>query len=351
MRKTILLFGLLISAGCFAQTDVSAYMPGKSADGVTYALPKSVIEIEVNAIKTQYTPGEFCKYADRYLRLTGISDIAETNWKIGNIKVSSVGIPDPDNTYFIKLKDKTVAPFIGLTEAGLIESINVPAGKKAAPAQTAAPVAKKKLNPRDFMTEEILMASSSAKMAELVAKEIYNIRESKNAIVRGQADNMPKDGESLKLMLANLEEQEQAMLQMFTGVTDQEVKTFKLRVTPNGDIDRQVALRFSKKLGVVAGDDLAGAPIYISLTNLKTVALPDEKSKKDNKKIDGIIYNVPGQAQVTVFSNNEKFFEGELPIVQFGNQESLEKGLFNKNSTIQVLFYPETGAIKKVNNE
>lgn len=350
MKKAILLFSLLISAGCFAQTDVSVYMPGKSADGVTYALPKSVIEIEVNAIKTQYTPGEFCKYADRYLRLTGISNIEETSWKIGNIKVSSVGIPDPDNTYFIKLKDKSVAPFIGLTEEGLIESINVPAGKKTVSAQAAPQTAKKKLNPRDFMTEEILMASSSAKMAELVAKEIYNIRESKNAIVRGQADNMPKDGESLKLMLANLEEQEQAMLQMFTGTTDREVKTFKLRVTPNGDIDKQVTLRFSKKLGVVANDDLAGAPIYISLTNLKTVTLPDEKSKKDNRKVDGIIYNVPGQAQVTVFSNNEKFFEGELPIVQFGNQESLEKGLFNKNSTIQVVFYPETGAIKNVSN-
>ncbi len=350
MKKAILLFSLLISAGCFAQTDVSVYMPGKSADGVTYALPKSVIEIEVNAIKTQYTPGEFCKYADRYLRLTGISNIEETSWKIGNIKVSSVGIPDPDNTYFIKLKDKSVAPFIGLTEEGLIESINVPAGKKTVSAQAAPQTAKKKLNPRDFMTEEILMASSSAKMAELVAKEIYNIRESKNAIVRGQADNMPKDGESLKLMLANLEEQEQAMLQMFTGTTDREVKTFKLRVTPNGDIDKQVTLRFSKKLGVVANDDLAGAPIYISLTNLKTVTLPDEKSKKDNRKVDGIIYNVPGQAQVKVFSNNEKFFEGELPIVQFGNQESLEKGLFNKNSTIQVVFYPETGAIKNVSN-
>lgn len=31
------------------------------------------------------------------------------------------------------------------------------------------------------MTEEILIAGSTAKMAELVAKEIYNIRESKTA--------------------------------------------------------------------------------------------------------------------------------------------------------------------------
>ena len=78
--------------------------------------------------------------------------------------------------------------------------------KKTLPAKTIVP-AQKKVNPKDFLTEEILMASSTAKMAELVAKEIYNIRESKNALVRGQADNMPKDGAQLKLMLDNLEEQ------------------------------------------------------------------------------------------------------------------------------------------------
>lgn len=47
------------------------------------------------------------------------------------------------------------------------------------------------------MTEEILIAGSTAKMAELVAKEIYNIRESKNSLTRGQADYMPKDGAAL----------------------------------------------------------------------------------------------------------------------------------------------------------
>lgn len=51
------------------------------------------------------------------------------------------------------------------------------------------------------------MSNSSAKMAELVAKEIYSIRESRNALLRGEADNMPKDGAQLKLMLDNLNQQ------------------------------------------------------------------------------------------------------------------------------------------------
>ena len=70
-----------------------------------------------------------------------------------------------------------------------------------------------------YMTEEMLMTSSKAKLAELVAKEIYNIRESKNLIIRGQNEHMPKDAESLRIILAGLEEQEVALSQLFVGTT------------------------------------------------------------------------------------------------------------------------------------
>lgn len=82
------------------------------------------------------------------------------------------------------------------------------------------------VNPRDFLTEEILMSNSTAKMAELVAKEIYSIRESKNALLRGEADNMPKDGAQLKLMLDNLTLQERAMTEMFAGKVTTEEKIY-----------------------------------------------------------------------------------------------------------------------------
>ena len=90
------------------------------------------------------------------------------------------------------------------------------------------------------------MAGSTAKMAELVAKEIYNIRESKNALVRGQADNMPKDGEQLKIMLANLEEQEAAMTEMFSGTLNKDEKIFNIRLTPDKEMDNEVLSAFRR---------------------------------------------------------------------------------------------------------
>ena len=107
MKKEIILFSLMLSAGCFAQTEVTQYIPGVTSDGITYYLPKTILDVEVNAVNTKYTPGEFGKYAERYLRLTGISDQADDYWEIGSIQVKPVGVPDPDNVYSVKLKDKT----------------------------------------------------------------------------------------------------------------------------------------------------------------------------------------------------------------------------------------------------
>lgn len=348
MKTGLFAFALLLSLSASAQTRVSGYAPGQNEEGVTYFLPQTTLSITVVAEKTVFTPGDFCRYAEKYLRLTGVSAQAYEQWKIKEIKVVPVGTPDKDQAYTIELKDKTVAPLVELTPDGILKAINTHntlaegSGEEPASETPQAPV-----NPRDYMTEEILMAGSTAKMAELTAKEIYNIRESKNSLTRGQADYMPTDGESLKIMLANLNRQETALLQLFEGTTVTETKKFNLTLLPTGNIDKEVLFRFSKRLGVVGANNLAGEPVYVSLENRNTVpmASPEEKAKK---KLEGVVYNVPGKAHVMVFQGKEKYYEGELPFAQFGNREILSKKLFDKKTTTQVMFDPTTGGVLKI---
>lgn len=351
MKKLIIATGLLIATTAYAQTEVLTGVTRGKDYGVVYTLPKTQIELEIKANKIRYTPGEFSKYANRYLRLNNVSTDPEEYWELTSVKVIPIGVPNGDATYFVKLKDKTVAPLMELTENGIIKSINVPYTKSNPPkAPVATPTIPNKVNPRDFLTEEILIASSTAKMAELVAKEIYNIRESKNALLRGQADNTPSDGAQLKIMIDNLNAQEEAMTEMFAGTRDKEEKTFTIRLTPDKELENAVAFRFSKKLGVVGNEDLAGVPYYINLKDLKTVKMPQEDEKK-KKDLDGIAYNVPGQALVTLTDGKKKLYEGEIPVTQFGIIEYLAPVLFNKNSTIKVYFDPNTGGLLKVEKE
>lgn len=349
MRKGSILLSLFISIGCYAQTEVSKYLPGRNNEGVTYFLPKTSIDITVKAEKTTYTPGDFCRYAEKYLRLTGIATVPEEQWVIKSVMITPVGTPDTEKAFTVKLKDKTVAPLVELTEDGIIKAINTnypEIRQNELKEKKKVPI----LNPRDYLTEEILMAGSTAKMAELVAKEIYNIRESKNAITRGQADSMPKDGESLKIMLSSLEEQEQALMQLFTGKTVTESESFTMKVTPTGNIDKETLFRFSKKLGIVPASDLSGSPIYLTLTSQNAIPKPTEE-EKPKKKLDGIVYNVPGKADITISNGIKPLYKGELILSQFGNTEVLTNNLFNKKTTTKVLFDPTTGGLIKIEAE
>lgn len=343
MKKGIIALGLLLaSTAAYAQ---ESYTPGKG-EGIAYFLPKTTLEVRVIATKVTYQPGEFCQYANRYLRLNNITAQPETHWEIKKIEVCSVGVPDSTKAYIMKLKDKDLVSNMELTDNGIIKAINT-----SAPAMEESQYVLEKpqqhQNARKYLTEEILMAGSTAKMAELTAKEIFNIRESKNLILRGQAENMPKDGASLQLVIDNLNQQEQAMTEMFTGITDREDKVFKIRLSPENGLDNAIALRFSKKLGILDSEDLSGEPIYINMTSKTALGTEDEKSKQPK----GVLYNIPGKANVSVTFKGKTVFEDELPVTQLGYTEVLTNSLFDKKVNTRVIFNPNTGAIVKIDKD
>lgn len=343
---------LLAPMATVAQTEVSHYTPGIHAEGVTYFLPATAIDVVIEAEKVTYTPGEFCHYAQKYLRLAGVSDKPDCYWEIKDIQASSVGIVDPAKGYTVKLKDKSVAPLVQLTEEGLLLAINRDDVKHAASEPPAEVPPVRQLNPKDYLGEEILSATSTAKMAELVAKEIYNIRESRNSIVRGQSDNMPTDGEGLKLVLKSLEEQDVALTSLFKGTTVREKKYLTLRLTPGEEqADRQVLFRFSRKLGIVGADDLSGAPVYYDMQRQTPLPQPAEGGTKKTKRPQGVVYNIPGKALFKVYMGDEVFVEQEYAIAQWGNTEVLSSELFNKNATTRVTFDPTTGGVVKIDRE
>lgn len=349
IKKGILLIGLLTAWNVQAQ-DVNHYTPGTMEEGVVYYLPKTQIEIQVTATKVTYTPGELCQYANRYLRLQGISAQPSEHWEINGIKVNTIGVPDAQKAYSIKVKDKMVTSQVELTENGIIKAINTTAPEEEKVSKGKVLPKAKRVDPRNFMTEEILMAGSTNKMAELIAKEIYNIRESKNSLTRGQADYMPQDGAALRIMLNNLEEQERALTEMFSGYTERTEKTYTFYVEPSEEIQNQVVCRFSKKLGVVKEDNLAGEPISLTVKDESTLPPADEEAKA-KKKLDGVIYNIPGKGNVIVKALGKTWFDSELPITQFGETEVLVNSLFNKKVNTRVVFSPVTGGIMKIDKD
>jgi len=95
---------------------------------------------------------------------------------------------------------------------------------------------------------------------------------------------------------------------------------------------------------------LAGEPIYITVTDETTIP-PVSEEAKSKKKIEGVIYNIPGKARVSIESFEKSYYEEELIIAQFGETEVLIDNLFNKKVNTRVVFDPITGGIVKIDKD
>ena len=359
------LFHLFTFSPLAAQTVSSVYQPGVTTEGAVYFLPKTAVTVTVQVEKTTYTPGDFCQYAERFLRIKDVSPTPSVSYRITTIRQDAVAVPDTAKRYAVKFDARTSATNVRLSDDGILQAINTierkeESGKWKENSSSAGsnliPHSSFHIpqhpNPRQYMNEETLAAGSTAKMAELTAQDIYEIRESRNLLVRGQADNMPKDGEQLRLMLNQLDMQDRALTSLFIGTYDKDTIQKVFTIVPSESNRREVAFRFSEKLGLVDADDLAGVPYYILIEDLKTVPKPEPVDpKKKLKPVDGIFVNIPGRLRSTVSNAQGIIATDEFPAGQFGNVELLSGALFNKRYTTRLRLNPLSGAIDRLDAE
>ena len=344
-------YWLLVSVSAIAQTTVSDYRPGVTTEGAVYYLPRTALRISVLVERTTYEPGDYAGYAQRYLRLPNVSLEPKVSHRVVSITQAPFGQADKQKAYSVKFNAKTVAANVALAEDGRLLAINAEAVPETQPATfTPAPKAAP-LNPRQFMNGEILSAGSTAKMAELTSREIYDLRENHSLLIKGQADFMPKDGQQLKLMLGQIDTQEQALRSLFEGTTTCDTMEYVLTFLPEKPVSREVLFRLSPELGMVDADDLSGEPFYITIENISELPPVDEEAAaKVKKKVyeSGVYVNVPGRMRCTIHQGIDQIGQAEFPAAQFGNVELLSAELFDKRYTTQLWISPTTGAVERL---
>lgn len=319
-------------------------------EGASYYLPKTAIRLTVLVEKTTYTPGDFAIYAGRYMKEEALSE-PTTEYRIISTQLESFGVPDPAKQYTARLDPKVSITTIDKDESGILIGVNT-TGNRAKEHQHFVPAPKPMpLTPRDYMTQDILAAGSTAKMAELTALEIYDIRESRSLLNKGQADFMPQDGEQLRLMLANLDTQERALTQLFYGITTKDTTETEIVYVPEKETGRDVLYRFSEKLGVVDKDDLAGTPYYIAVEDLNSTVgtvFSTSDTSTDERDNSGINICLPGKIRVTLGQDNRPTARYELYAAQFGRTETLSTALFNKRTTTSIRLSSVTGNAEQI---
>lgn len=308
----------------------------------TYYLPKTALRIHLQVEKQTYTPGRFARYADKYLRISGVSQEPLISHRIISCDVSTIGLRDSTKCYTLRLKGKSEAADIRLSDDGVLLAINA---NPIPPHSTYSTQSAHNTHPANSapvppFSAEALSAGSTAKMAELTAHQITELRERRQMLATGEADNMPQDERQLQLMFNELDAQCQALTSLFTGTTLRDTTVQELTLCPEQEVEREVVFRFSRRLGLVDKDDLSGVPYYMTLKNQH----PAGNTQPETKKDEGLYVNVPSTVQLTLQQEDQPLATFQVPMAQFGFVELRDGNQFKRfNATLQL--HPATGAV------
>ena len=321
---------------------VSALQLPESTPVLVYNMPLTHIDFVVEYDEIQTEVGAFYQYSERYLGTKDVITKAEKQFVLTGVHASVDATADETRSFVVEDKSGKLS-LLSFTPYGTLAGYNsgvVDTQKSKEEGQVSEVESEMpRLMP---LMEEQLMASSRAKMAEGAAKQIYHIREMRLALIGGEVDHVPADGEALRLMLKALEEKEKELVSLFVGTKSVKHHRYTVRYTPEAQAKNldKVIIRFSKHFGIVAADDLSGEAITLHLTAATHTLVPPEK---EVKLPPTLYYNIPGEAGVKVTYTDQTILNEQLPVAQWGVTVPLNSTLLNGNT--RILFDPMTGNI------
>lgn len=350
----VAVISLLACIGVNAQTTQKLTATKASEYGIIYSLPTTVVDITFEIEKTIKKPGEFYRYAKKYLNANDAIATEIQSSILKSITITPRGVANPKQQYLMQFKSGST-PFLIINEENLPLAINtdnlpnatevsLPKAIEAAPTPLETDAAKQ------VISGEIAQSQSSAKKAELAAAQLYALRQTRQDILNGEADQMPADGKAMELVLDNIQAQENAIIAMFMGTTQVSTEVKTITFTPEDAIDHDIIARISATEGVIDADNLAGEPIYISIGIIEQGELPiTEKGTPKTFPKGGVAYNIPGKIGLKIEYNGKTFCDEIISTAQHGVVFGIDPKIFSdKKAPAYLLFNPTTGAIQEL---
>ena len=344
MKKTILATTLLlIATSIIAKPVVKSVQqekPIKDGKGIFYFLPKTMLKVEVTTIKTTFIKGPFFQYAGRFLGTKDFIKEDHEEWNLESLSIQSFSIADTSKIFHIQSPEKVTGIYLNTNNVLCAIGENPKSGNSTTEKQITTCLNKKTANfDWSVLNEETLHANSTTKMAELTAKQLYAIRESKNSYLLGDFE-FPSDGVSTRILFEQLCQTEKKLTELFIGKTVVDTLVQTIEIDPSRNID-EVLFRFANKQGIVDKTDLSGSPIYVKIETERANLNLSSKQKEQK----GIRYQIAGNATVTIYDTENILLEKCLKVAQLGYILSLDKKL-TKNKSLKLILDPATGEIK-----
>jgi hypothetical protein len=348
-------------------------------EGFYYALPRNIIQIDVVVNKTEQIRGPYAEFAEKYLGITNVIKNNSTVYEISELKLSSISEPDPQQYFFVEMKQKCSSEMeqfrMALDESGIIlgtkkHKDTVSPEKPVCVFNEAGNVFPdifkyytdlnlfekvdtiiEKVNLDSITVEKVTYKRSMVeKTPEQKAKDaadfIIKVKDNRFNLISGFQE-VNYDKETFKLMNEELEKLENEYRKLFTGIIFTKKITYSFNYIPKADkpSDSVPLFRFSTLHGVLETGDPYGEPVYLSINKSEnTKALQAYQTGKDTLKTKqhGFYYRIPDYAEVKLYNSNTVNISGKFLISQYGVLTFMPANIRHFD------VYPETGGLKSV---
>ncbi len=354
-----------------------------------YALPRTVVDVEVVVEKKISKPGPFAASAERYLGVNQVITREKTEYRIKSVVISQHPEKDPAQLFKLLTSGSSAGARVSLTPEGVIAGINLPwkplvpngattivqlreddfyfpgypdLSVKKNMASVADTMFRVLRTDTSFVNIPILRHTDQKKTQPMMEKEaadlIYNLRESRYFLLNGEYaylenETVPMpEGEALEIILRELARMESDYMSLFIGRTQTEESVHRFSFTPEGKgiTEATVLFAFSAQRGVLEPDDASGEAVRLQMTRTDENPLDHLKYELDNPKNPvktGLAYRVPEKAMAEIVMGREQLFVREMLVAQFGRLEFLPDDILSGDHTC-VEFYPAYGSIKSI---
>ena len=352
-------------------------LEGKS--GLFYALPRTLIKVDITVDKTEYYAGPYAAYAGKYLDLENVSTNDYNEFAISQVKLSSMSEPDPDHFYFTEVDAKSVkkgsAMLLSMSEAGLITGFdgnveksiieekvthlsdiqNIYAGLFGYSAETNL------YERSDTITRKVVVDTvtvekkyvdkkwvekSTEQKASEAAKMVTKLRDNRINLLTGYQE-VAFDAGTMAYMDKQIKTLEDEYLSLFIGITVNKRLHYSFTILPESDTDFSEipVFVFSDRTGIKDKSSPGGDLIKLKINladSLGVIASAVNGKNKEVKGDKGFSYRIPAMARVSVEINSDLKSSGVFPISQFGIVDYLPSSFTN------VRFSKETGGIMNI---
>ncbi|MFH0758781.1 MAG: DUF4831 family protein [Bacteroidota bacterium] len=357
MRKIIQFAALAaLVTGCFAPAGMQMKVAplGEEVPGTTgqylYALPQTVLKVELACQEMKFVPGPYREYAEKYLGITEVIRSSFSSWQILDVAVSSHAELDPEMVFQVNVLDgefdeNVMAPLVdkgaildgtelvkeeiksALLGSGVIRDYMSykDLGIESNFAERTETMYKTIVTDTSFVKVPVDRTITEQKSPPTKAKEaadfILELRTRRFELLTGDYEVYPQ-GVAMEATLAKLDELEASYLTLFTGKTFGKTSKMSWFIVPgSGKAPSTHRLgMFSEQLGFVPADLMEGTPLEVTIAPLgKTGDMGVYYAgKQPGTSGNELFYRLPDVVDLKIMLGEEELSTHRISVYQSG---------------------------------